>query len=359
MVVVAQDGQADARAIALTLSGGTLFAMAVLAVNDVVARGHSYFFREGDSYMFRATAYDPFGRGHAFAAVNRLAEVPYRYGRIGFPLLGWLFGFGHRVAIDWVLIGVFVLSIAALPGLAALLLDAHGLPAWGGAAVLLAPGLVLSHSVVTSDPVMLAFVLAGLLLDKRGNRVAALAFLALAILVKEVAILALVPWAWRAFRTHDSRRLGALGLTVLPYACWCLWVRVRIGQFPFLAHTVARSQALGWPGSGIHAAFAHHTPDYALNSLVVVTTFVVGLVAAWVARDWFPVAGITCAYAVLTACVGPSAVYYEGELLRVLIAPQVFALLCIVYATSRAARRRRSLSPEPVGSMSPSHSPTG
>ena len=345
---VAQDGQADARAVALTLTAGTFFAMAILAVNDVVAHGHDYFFREGDAYLFRATAYDPFGDGHLFASVNRLSEVPYRYGRIGYPLLGWIGGFGQRAAIDWVLLGIFVLSISALPGLAALLLDAYGRPAWGGAVVLLAPGLLFSHNVATSDPLMLACVLGGLLLDRRKHRVAALVLLGFAVLVKEIAIVALIPWAWRALRTRDWHRLGALALTVVPYACWCLWVRVNTGEFPFLAHTVARSQALGWPGSGVHAALTHHIPDSVVMSMLVIATVVIGLGAAWFARDWFPVAPIAALLAVVTMCLGPAGVYYEGELLRVLIAPQVFALLCIVYAIRRAPRRRNEAAFVPI-----------
>jgi hypothetical protein len=213
---------------------------------------------------------------------------------------------------------------------------------------LLAPGLVLSHSDAGADPVMLAFVFGGLLLDRRGRRIAALVCFAYAILVKEVAVLALIPWGWRAISTRDYKRLGALGLTVVPYVGWSIWVRARTGEFPFLAHTVARSTALAWPGVGIHTVFQHRAPDHVADSVIVVVTAVVGFAAAWAARKWFPVAGITVAYAAMTLCLGAGVLSYEGEMLRVLIAPQAFALLCIVYAVTRRGARWDNES-SPVG----------
>jgi drug/metabolite transporter (DMT)-like permease len=69
--------------------------------------------------------------------------------------------------------------------------------------------------------------------------------------VKEIAVLALVPLAWRAVRRRDLREAALVGSAVLPYAAWCTWVRFRIGTLPFLAHTESRRGALGFPFAGI------------------------------------------------------------------------------------------------------------
>ena len=318
------------------LSGVTLGALVILTVGVVQRHGHSYFFREGDASLFRAAAWSPFGDGKSFAAVGRLTDAPYRYGRIGLPLLGWLGGLGHHGATDWALIVVHLLAISAVPGLAALLLNSYGFPAMGGAAVLAVPGLLYIHDIVSADPLMVALVLLAYVLDRRGKRTPALVALAGAILVKEVAIAAAVPWLYRAFRDRDPQRLVRVLATLVPYGVWCLWIRVRMGAFPFLARSISRKEALGLPGAGIHAAIVHHTPNYVTNVVSVVATVVVGLVGAWFARRWFPVAGATFLFALMTLCLGPLALVFMEELWRVLIGPQVFAVLCVVAAVSRA-----------------------
>ena len=59
--------------------------------------------RETRSF-FRATALDPFGRGQAFRVAGFAAEAPYRYGRIGLPLLGWLLALGRPGLVPWTLV---------------------------------------------------------------------------------------------------------------------------------------------------------------------------------------------------------------------------------------------------------------
>ena len=75
--------------------------------------------------------------------------------------------------------------------------------------------------------------------------------MAFAILVKEIALLALLPWAWRAIRHRDATALRRIAATVIPYAAWCVWLRLRVGEFPFFAHTANRSDALSLPFVGI------------------------------------------------------------------------------------------------------------
>lgn len=78
---------------------------------------------------------------------------------------------------------------------------------------------------------------------------------------------------------------------------------------------------------------AAKTPDYQPVVVMVLVTVALGLVGAWLARR-FPIAGLAAAYAVLAACLGPNALRYAAETMRVLALPQVVALLCIVFAVT-------------------------
>jgi hypothetical protein len=317
--------------IAWVLSGGTAVAMLVLVTRALATDGEAVFFNEGDAYLFRLTARDLFGQGHAFAAVNRVSEIPYRYGRMGLPLLAWLLALGRSGWVTWSLIGIQVASIAAIPGLAATLLDDYDAPPIGGAVVLLVPGLLIVYDKVFADPLLIALILLAYLLDARGRPKRALAVLAYAVLVKEVAALALLPLLWRALRGRDLRRAAGVVGALLPYAAWCVWLRWRVGEFPFLSHTGAT--ALSAPGVGIHDVIAAKTPNYQLVVAMVLVTVVLGLAGAWRARR-FPIAGLAAAYAVLAVCLGTNALRYEAETMRVLALPQVVALLCVVLAVT-------------------------
>jgi hypothetical protein len=121
-------------------------------------------------------------------------------------------------------------------------------------------------------------------------------------------------------------------------------VRVRIGQFPFLADTISRTNAMGPPGAGIRYALAEHTPDHvSVVSLVLVT---IGLccIGAFAGRRW-PIGGLAAALAVLVACLGDNALRYSEETLRLLIFPIVVALLCIAVGAARAWISRSGVRP--------------
>ena len=123
----------------------------------------------------------------------------------------------------------------------------------------------------------------------------------------------------------------------------------RVGEFPFFAHTPSRGEAIGWPGARTavrdwcttHADYhggrdAHHRDTSCLccdRRVRRATTSPIGI--------------FTAALGVLFLSLGPNALRYSGETLRLLSVPQVFALLCIGVAIGRrclAARRRRRLS---------------
>jgi hypothetical protein len=328
--------------IAWVLSGGVAVALLVLATREISAQGHMQFFRDGDSFFYLLTGRDVFGHGDAFVRAAA-AQAPYRYGRMGMPFISWVLVLGRPGLVEWSMIGVYLASIAAIPGIAATLLDEYGAPPIGAAFVLLTPGLLLVPGLVYADPLQIAVILIACLLEARHKRGAALGTLAFAVLVKETSALALLPWIWTAWKRRDYRLAGQCAAVLVPYALWATWVRVRVGEFPFLAHTHARVAALSPPGVGFHDALTLRTPNHNFIVTVTILTFVLGLIASWVGRRYW-IAGVTFAFTILTACFGRSALYYVLENLRLLALPTVFSILCLVCAWST-----RGGSPSPQG----------
>jgi hypothetical protein len=314
------------------LSGGVAFALLILAARVVATAGHMQFFHDGDSEFYLLTAQSPFRSGAMFGRAQA-AEIAYRYGRVGFPLTAWVLALGQTGLVAWSMIAVYLASMAAIPGIAATLLAEYRVPPIRAAFILLAPGYLLVTGLVYAEALQIALILLACLFEARHRRRAALVTLAFAVLVKETSILALVPWLLSAIGTRDVRRLLGCVAVVVPYALWCSWVRIRIGEFPFLARTGSRTRALRQPFIGFHDAFKAQSPNHVFIVTVTLLTFVLGTVASWCARRYW-IAPITAAFTGLILCYGPSALYYVIESLRLLSVPTVLAILCLVTALS-------------------------
>jgi len=326
---------------AWVLAGAVAIAVAVLIALVVHRNGQNGVFNlgESDSYFFRLTARQPFGSTRGFVAVHQAPEAPYRYGRIGLPMLSWVLALGKPALVGWSLIAVYVASIAAVAGIAAVLLDDLGAPPLGAGLVLLAPGILLNYSHVYADPLLIALLLLACVFEGRGRRSAALITLAAAILVKEVAVVALIPWICSALARRDRRGAAIAASAVIPYLVWCAFVRWRLGVVPFLAHTYSRRGALGLPLVGLRQGLEAHTPNIGVVAGAMLITLALGALASWVARGT-RIGALALVYTLLTLCLGKNAVAFLLEFARVIAVTQVFAILCVVVAISGWWRRR-------------------
>jgi hypothetical protein len=278
--------------------------------------------------MYWLTARDLFGAGDGFAALGRASEVPYRYGRVGLPFAGWALALGQPPLVGTSLVVVNVVALAAVAGLSAMLIAEYGGHPATAVWVLLVPGLLPLSMNVVAEPLLVALILAAYVLDRRGQRVPARWVMAYAILVKEIAVLALIPWAWRAIRDRDRSALRGVAATLIPYATWCVWLRLRVGEFPFFARTNNRSDALDLPLAGVRAVLSERTPDHEAIVAMLLITVALGAGAAWIARGT-QLAGLAAAFALPAVCLGTQALRFEGEAMRLLVVPQVFAVVAI------------------------------
>jgi hypothetical protein len=331
------DGRASARSLAISVFAVVLATLAVLAYRS--SHHHwSGFFPAGDPAFYRAVARSPFGDGRAFRKFGEGFEASYRYGRIGFPLLGWIVALGRPSLIGPALASLNLIAIAAAPAVAIYLMDRYGAQPVTGVSVLLAPGLLILYDRTYAEPTLLVLILLGFFFAAGEHRGAAVAMFAAAMLVKEVAILALVPFLWDAWRRRDARAARIWLTALVPYACWMIFVRLRVGQFPFLSKDPSRSRALSLPFVGVYDALHHHHSDAGVIAVVVVATAVLGVAAAWWARR-LPIAGASAAFGLFALCAGPNTTAYLGETLRLLIIPHALAILCCAYAISVRLKR--------------------
>ena len=319
--------------IAWILSGGTAIGLVVATFALLHTHGVRNFYIEGDAGHYFLMARDLFGTGRRFTFHS---EAAYRYGRFGFPFVAWLLALGRPGLVHWTLIGVNVAAIAAVPGLAATLLDQYGVPAAYGAVVLLPAPLYALYRDPVADPLIIALILLAFVLDGRGSRRNSLVVLASAVLVKEVAALALLPWMWQALRRKEWRDIARQACVLAPYAAWCGWVRFRLGEFPFRAHTIQRSEAIGLPFAGMHTIWNEQTPHYQGNLALTAVTIVGAFVAAWLGRR-HTIAGLALVFGCSVVCFGPNALRFSYEIGR-LLAPR------------RSSHSSRSQSPGTNGS---------
>jgi hypothetical protein len=198
-----------------------------------------------------------------------------------------------------------------------------------------------------SEPLVISLVLATYLFAIAGQRTRARASASLLLLAREAAVLALVPMVARDVRERGTRSITSWALVPFPLFGWWIWVRARVGEWPFLDPSISRRQALGWPCAGAvtvirEGASANHWLAFALGALTVIG-------GVYVARRhrWFPLSDGALMLSLLVLFFGSNAWRYPGEAIRLLALPQALIVLCIATTPGRrmpvAPRRRLSV----------------
>ena len=218
-------------------------------------------------------------------------DQSYRYTRIGYPILAWVFSLGQHQLVPVVLVVLNLLAVAVIAMLGGMFARESGRHALWGLAFAAYFGLVISVGRDTAEPLAEACMLGGLLAYRRGRTpmyVLATALFAWGAITRETVLLA--PAAIAVTRVIAiGRRRAAPGLAdltwVVPAAAYGL-IEVAVhfvvkGEFPLLANSgrnltmpfTALVDALRY--NAAHLNTAHLSPiDIAMLEYATVAVFI-------------------------------------------------------------------------------------
>jgi len=242
-----------------------------------------------DGQFYYRLALDPFN-WHA-TAFGITMDQSYRYTRIGYPIVAWIFSLGQHQLVPVVLVAVNLLAVAAIAILGGMFARESGRHALWGLAFAAYFGLVISVGRDTAEPLAEACMLGGLLAYRRGTSrmyLLATALFAWGAITRETVLLA--PAAIAVTRLIAiGRRRAAPGLAdltwVVPAVAYGL-VEVAVhfvvkGEFPLLANSsrnltvpfTAMIDALKY--NAAHLNTAHLSPiDIAMLEYATVAIFI-------------------------------------------------------------------------------------
>jgi hypothetical protein len=199
-----------------------------------VARTYGY-----DGQFFYRLALNPLNFHHT--AYGIIMDRPYRYMRIGYPVLTWLVSAGQHALVPVMLVAVNVASIGVLGYLGALFAVQGGRHALAGLLVPAYFGFLTSLARDTAEPLAAVCLLAALLAIRGRRPVLAAALLAYGVLTRETVMAAVAAIAIGRIigMLRGRTRLGREDLTwVVPavtFTAWQVVVKAATGSIPLLA----------------------------------------------------------------------------------------------------------------------------
>jgi hypothetical protein len=177
-----------------------------------------------DGQFYYRLALNPFN--WATTAYGIRMDQPYRYTRIGYPLVTWLVSFGQHSWVPVMLVVVNLASVTAMGVLGGMLARESGRNALWGLLFVAYFGLVISVGRDTMEPLSDACMLAGMLCYRRERYVWAGVLIGYAVVTNEtvlglaVAIGLLRVWQWWKARAIKLERKDLAW--VLPGAAYVL-----------------------------------------------------------------------------------------------------------------------------------------
>jgi hypothetical protein len=240
------------------------------------------------------------------------AGAQYRVQRIAYPALAAVTSLGSSSVLPWSLLAVNLLAAVGLTLVSGWWLRSIGRSAWWALAIGLAPGVLLCLLRDLTDVVGLAALLAGLAWWSAGRWRLAAAALAVAVLSRETALLALAAIGYDALR---RRRAGdpahgwqwVVGVPLLAFIGWETYATLRLGG----TVPLGTAPASLWqpPGVGLTDALgtlARQSPAHAVWDLGFAGLTVAAVIAALAqlarSRHWLVL--LTAGQALLTALLG-------------------------------------------------------
>jgi hypothetical protein len=195
-------------------------------------------------------AFNPFSNQPVLAGIS-IDQPAYRYQRILYPFLTWVFSAGNPRLIPIVFILINLVSALAITALSAAYALGQGRNSHWSLAIGLYLGFLLSYAQDLGHTLEVLLLFCALILTRRKDVWAAV-LLALAILTRETAvILAAAVLAVALFQRWERWAVYLIPLAV--FAAWQIFVFFFWGGVPVLT----RSESLVFPLGGFLPAFAY------------------------------------------------------------------------------------------------------
>jgi hypothetical protein len=296
-----------------------------------------------DAETYYRVALDPFGDGSVFTGAGPDTGTAYRYGRILFPLSAWFLAFGHPVLLRITIPILYIGAIMLVATLAATQSEEVGRAPIVGLAVLLVPSALLTVPILVPEFLVAALILLMYRLAEIHRDRAAIGAAALVLLTRETAVLALAPLVLRALQNRDWRGIMRWATAVIPLLIWYVWLRLRIGVWPFQDPQHLPSRALDLPVRSFlsNAWSSDAGPMLMFAAILGWTTILAGAVVAWRRRT--PLAGAGLAMAALILVFGPNQANWPGEAVRLMLPAQLLiAVAAISPRDSKSKMRLRA-----------------
>src|SRR5215472_15496298 len=192
-----------------------------------------------DGQFFYRLALNPLNFHHTAYGITM--DRPYRFMRVGYPVLTWVVSAGQHFLVPVTLVALNIAAIGALGYLGAVFARQGGRHALAG---LLIPGyfgLLTSLSRDTAEPLAAVCLLAGLLAIRSRRPVLAAALLAFGALTRETVVVAVAAIAILRVigmlrgRARPGREDLAWVVPTVIFAAWQVVVKVATGSVPLLA----------------------------------------------------------------------------------------------------------------------------
>ena len=305
-----------------------------------------------DGQFYYRLALDPVN-WHA-TAFGITMDQSYRYTRIGYPILTWIFSLGQHQLVPVVLVVLNLFAVAAMAVLGGMFARESGRHALWGLAFAAYFGLVISVGRDTAEPLAEACMLGGLLAYRRGRTpmyLLATALFAWGAITRETILFVPAAIAVTRLIAIGRRRAnpGLADLTWLGPAAAFALIELAVhfvvkGEFPVLANSgrnltapfTALAHALKY--NAAHLSTAHLSPidiamlEYATLAIVILAGFAVLMLTSAPGHERLAFVFFVLQLGLLSSQIWTST-FGEG---RSLIEPYLMALVLLVSTPKRS-----------------------
>jgi len=320
-------------AVSLGLMAAAAISAIIVAV--VAEQGYGALLRSDAQHFYRV-ALDPFGEGRIFAGSAEGTGTAYRYGRILFPLAAWVLALGQRPLIPVTLPLVYVSGVLLFATLACSRCGRAGRPPIAGLTALLVPSAFFTVPLLVPEFLIAALVLLTYDFEETNRTRYARLAAALLLVTRETAVLALLPLILPRIMRREWHVVVRWIVAAIPLLVWYVWLRARIGVWPFLDPGHAATRALDLPLRSFLSAvwWVDAGPVLMFAAALGWVTLAIGAAVGWWRRT--PLAWAALSMASLVLVFGRGQAELPGEAVRLMLPAQL--LIAVAALAPRASQ---------------------